>query len=204
MSEQGVAQDIDELLAEVEDPAYKLTKTSRVLVGKAIVLLDQHAEAEAELAQAIEDDRRLNREPLAPTLAARVQELEAEIEASKRSFRFVSIGRKAWADLVRDHPPSKEDRKRDARSDINSETFPAAAIAASCADPKMTLEQVKRLETAIGDPQWTVLWNDCLQANLGGLSTPKSLLAGTILRASEQFATTAASGESPDQSSLDE
>ena len=193
--------DITQLLAEVENDAYKVAKTSRILVGKATALLQEHADAEAALAQAITEDSRTNREPQAIACAERVREIEDRIEDAKTAFRFVAIGRRKWADLVALHPPSKDDLKRDARADINSATFPIAAVAASCADPKMSEDEARRLEMALNDTQWQRLWSDCLEVNLGGLATPKSHLAGSILRASEPSATTAANAGFPAPSS---
>ena len=116
---------------------------------------------------------------------------------AKSSFRFAAIGRRAWADLVAEHAPTRDDIKADPRSEVNPRTFPTAAVAASCVDPGMTLDDATRLEAALNDAQWTVLWDACLAANLGGVADPKSLIAGSVLRASEQFAITAANGESP-------
>lgn len=193
--------DIDALLDEMEEPAYRTSKTVRILVGKARVLLDEHEAADKALGQALEDDARLNREPQAPALAVQVAQLEQRVEDAKTAFRFVSIGRKKWADLVASHPPSKDVLKADPRAEVDPETFPVEAIAASLVEPLMTVEQVRRLEQSCDDAQWNVLWGACLAANVGGLESPKSVLAGSILRASELSVTTAVSAASLDQPS---
>lgn len=206
MTEPGELN-IDDLLAEAENPAYRLTKTARILMGKAVGLLEEHAELDRRLAEAVLSDTTasssLDHEAKAPGLAREVAALEQQIEDSKTPFRFVAIGRKAWADLVALHPPTKDDLKSDQRANINGQTFPPAAIAASCTSPTMTVEQVQRLEAALPDSQWMVLWDSCLAANLGGLTNPKSAIAGSILRESERSATTAANEGFHDPGSLD-
>lgn len=192
---------ISDILADVENPSYKRAATARVLIGPAVLLLDEHAELDRRLVEELERDRTENREPVAPSIAQAIAELQRQIEDAHTEFRFVAIGRRAWADLVAAHPPSKEDLKRDQRAEINSVTFPVAAVAASCASPEMTVDEVKRLEAGINDTQWALLWAKCLEANLGGATTPKSAAAGSILRASGLFATTAASEESLEASS---
>lgn len=88
--------------------------------------------------------------------------------------------------------------------DHNPDTFPIAAIAASAAEPAMTEDEVRRLEQALNNSQFDALWAHCLEANIGGLQAPKSVAAGTILRANAASASTAAREGSLDQSSSDE
>jgi hypothetical protein len=140
----------------------------------------------------------------APDLARQVQELEAEIDAAKVEFRFVSVGHRQWADLMAAHPPTREQKKLNPRSDHNPETFPVAAIAASCQRPELSVEEVQRLERALNDAQFNALWAKCLEANLGGLESPKSAAAGLIARLNVGSGTIAASGESLEASSSDE
>jgi hypothetical protein len=130
-----------------------------------------------------------------------VRELEDQMEAAKTSFTFRAIGRKAWADLVAKHPPTKAQLKVDPQADVDPESFPVAAIAASCVEPALTLEQAQRIESAVTDVQWRVLYGACLTVNVGTSDLPKSVLAGLILQTSERSVTTAASEESPAASS---
>jgi len=121
-----------------------------------------------------------------------LEALQGEMEAAKVEFRFRNIGRKAWADLLAAHPPTKEQRT-DLKTDHNPETFPVAAIAASCSEPAgMSEDAVRRLEAALTDSQFTVLWRACVDANLGGVEVPKSLAAGRILQVNGRSANTAA------------
>ena len=69
---------VEELLAE----AQPRRTTVRVLLRQD--LLQQHAQLEQELAEAIEADMRQNRDPVAPVVAARLVELEQQIEHAKK------------------------------------------------------------------------------------------------------------------------
>jgi hypothetical protein len=132
--------DIADILAQAENPEYVRVATARVLIRQD--LLARHEELDAELQAAIASDGMHNRTPRAPALAAELEALEAEVEAAKVEFRFRSIGKRAWADLLAAHPPTREQKKADPRVDHNPDTFPAAAIAASCVDPVLTLDKI--------------------------------------------------------------
>jgi hypothetical protein len=169
---------IDDLLAEIT----VREKTVKILLRQD--LLDEHARRDAELVATLNADTEENRDPLGPDLAKKLVEFEAEIEAAKRPFRFRAIGKKAWADLLAHHPPTRDQTTANPRLDHNPVTFPIAAIAASCVDPQMTVEQVSKLEERLNLAQFEMLWAGCLDANVGGgVDAPKSLVAGPIARA---------------------
>lgn len=138
-------------------------------------LLDQHAELDAQLAEAVSSGADV---AASTDLARQIGEIEASIEAAKVPFRFVAIGYRRWMDLLRDHPPTK----KHTGVDHNPETFPFAAVAASCADPVMTVEQVHQLVEPFSLVQWEGLWHTCLLVNRGGDQAPKSLMAGGLIR----------------------
>lgn len=180
---------IAEILAQAENPAYIRVATAKVLLRQD--LLARHAELDAELERAIVDDAQENRIPIAPRLAAELIELQQEIDAAKVEFRFRSIGKRAWADLLAAHPPTKEQKRADPRCTFNPVTFPAAAIAAACIEPKISADEVRRLEAALNDSQFDILFERCINAQIGGTESPKSLTAGAILRVSSQFESSA-------------
>lgn len=188
---------VDDLLAEIT----AREKTVRILLRQD--LLAEHARLDGELVEALNVDARENRDPQGPALAKRLVEFEAEIESAKREFRFRSIGKRAWADLLAKHPPTREQAKTNIRLDHNPETFPLVAIEASCVEPVMTLEQVAKLEDALNLFQFEMLWGACLDANVGGDASPKSLVAGPIARVNAEFGITHVNGASPEVSSLD-
>ncbi len=180
---------LDEILAQAEDPAYVRVATAKVLLRQDLVA--RHRELEAELAQAIARDASTNDPDRAPDISQQIVDLQAEMDAALVEFRFRNVGKKAWADLLAEHPPTKEQRDQ-LKTDHNPETFPIAAMAASCTEPAgMTVEAVRRLEAALTDSQFTSLWRACIDANLGGVEVPKSLAAGRILQVNGRSANTA-------------
>jgi len=196
MSDTG-GTSIDELLAE----ATARTVSVRVLLRQE--LLEQHTALETELQAALNADASENRDAVGPTLARRLVEFEAEIEAAKREFTFKAVGRKKWADLLAEHPATKEQKRVRDRLDHNPETFPVAAIAASCVSPKLTLDSARKLEDAINSSVFDELWQACLDANVGGSGSPKSLLAGSIMRANADLEKSRSSSGLPEASSSD-
>ena len=195
---------IGDLLDDLDSDAVRPSVTVRLVLGRAVALVDEWERLETDLARAgtgtddsLESDLH--------DLAELVQAKETEIDAAMTEFRFVSIGPKPWKDLVAEHPPTPADLKADPRAEVNPRTFFYAAIAASCQTPPMTVDEAERLYSSPGmsDGQWEELRAACLKSNVARYATPKSHLAGSILRASERSATTAAAGASLDLSSLD-
>lgn len=130
-----------------------------------------------------------------PATAARLVEIEAEIEADIIEIRMQGIGRKAWRDLLAKHPPTREQKRDTPAAEFNPDTFPFEVIAASCASPT-TADEVRALEakTWFNEQCWSELWGACLRANVVDPS-PKSLAASILLRseASSKRRTTTAS-----------
>lgn len=145
-------------------------------------LVDAHDKIERQLA----GQRQPNSGSLAGSaapdltdLARELQDLEAEIEANTVTYTVRSIGKRAWSDLKRQHPPTREEAKRGI--DANMDTFPPVAIAACC-DPEITVEQSEQLTQVLPEGEWNKLWAAVLGVNLGVLDTPKSAAAAAILR----------------------
>jgi hypothetical protein len=187
-----------EILAQAENPAFVRVTTARVLLRQDLIA--RHLALEADLAAAIARDATTNERDRAPEIAEQIESLQGEIEAAKVEFRFRNIGRKAWADLLAAHPPEK--KHKDLRTDHNPETFPIAAMAVSMSAPEGFDEDgVRRLEAALTDAQFTALWRACIDANMGGVESPKSMAAGAILRVNGRSESTAVPAASPDPSS---
>jgi hypothetical protein len=202
MTDSTAKPTIEQILTQAADPAYVRTTTARILLRQD--LLAEHDRLEAELTAAVQADAAENRLPEAPAISQQILDLEAEIDAAKIEFRFRSIGHRAWADLMAAHPPTKEQLKVLGRIDHNPLTFPSAAIAASCIDPAMTDDDVTQLERLLNDTQFNLLFVRCVEANTGGMDTPKSAAAGVIHRVNGRSANTPAPAASPAQSSLAE
>lgn len=131
--------------------------------------------------------------------AKRVAEVEEQIEAATRAFRFRALSRRRWRALLAAHPPRKQDKADGV--DFNPETFPVAAIAACAAEPSMTDEQAEQLADRLPLGEFERLWQAVVSVNLGASETPKSVLATAILRTNGASSTSAARGESPGASS---
>lgn len=196
-----MTRSIDEILAVAEDPAYVRVVTARVPFIRQ-ELRDEHAELARLLPTLVSDD--INDHPQRQSTAERLAAIEAEIEANTVEFRFRSIGIQAWADLLGKHPPTRAQQAGGRRLDHNEVTFPPAAIAASCVEPVMTVDDVKRLRQseAFDVDAWSRLWDACVRANVAE-PVPKAPLAGLILHRNGESATTAAPTASPAPSSSD-
>jgi hypothetical protein len=155
-----------------------------------------------ELAEAELFDANENRLPEAPPIAARIVELTDQARAAETEFVFQALGRRAWRDLVAQHPPKDSDKE--AGRDFDGETFPAAAMAACCTSPTgATLAQFEQLRDgdSIGDAQWNRLWATCNRANTGGSDIPLSEAAFALARGTEQKPAAQGTTASPEASS---
>lgn len=188
---------VDDLLAEIAPRE----AVARVLLRQDLVA--QHTALDARLQEAIADDARLNRDPLAHDIAAEIVALEAEMDAARRPFKFRAVGQRKWADLLAANPPTAAQRKDNPRLDHNPVTFPIAAIAASCVDPVLTEAQVYLFEERLDVAQWALLLGACFEANMGAGNLPKSGLAGAIAHTNAELGITSAPEESLEVFSLD-
>jgi hypothetical protein len=102
-------------------------------------------------------------------LQARKAELEAQMRAESKPYRFETIGDEAWSDLLAAHPP--REGKAD-REDFDPKTFPTALLAASAVEPTMTIEQAKRLFSRLALPQRNSLFGTAYSANMRGVEVP--------------------------------
>lgn len=160
-------------------------------------LLDEIETLEAQAEREREVDKRENRDPVAPQIATRIQELEAELADSEVVFTFQAIGKRALNKMVADHPPTDE-QKADAEQTgmvavRNEETFQPALLQASCIAPEgSTAEDWADICENWSLGQFTPLWQACLLATFGGADVgPKSLIASEILHGSAKNSTTA-------------
>lgn len=155
-----------------------------VPICQKAALLDEHARLEAQTA-------REGAGSLAGTGNAKaLADLEDRIEQASRPFTFRGLGKRGWADLLKAHPPSKDDLK--AGIDFNPETFPHAAIAECSVEPKLTVAQSQRFAEVLPQGEWERLWGAVLTCNLEEVSPPKSVLAAVARSMSNGSSTTAA------------
>lgn len=187
------AADFEQILAGVRP------KTVTVRVCLRGDLLAQHEALERELAQARRDDAVESRHDLAPGVARRLQELEAELDAAAVEFTFRAIGQKAWTDLLVQHKPNEE--HREVGYEFNPTTFPQVAMAAAAVEPMMTEAQAQQLFAAVNFGQWQQLWRGCLAVNVEGSTVPFSAAASAVLRGYETKSESLTNNESPAASS---
>ena len=83
-----------------------------------------------------------------------------------------AIGSKAYDDLVGEHPPAKGSKD----DTWNTSTFPPALIAASMADPVMTVEQAEELWTSESWSRGELggLFSAIVKLNVEGIDVPFS------------------------------
>ena len=151
---------IDDVLAQVRP------KTSVVKVCLRGDLLSQHRELEAELAAARRE---------APRIAQLIRDLEDQMDAESVEFTFTAIGQRAWTNLIAEHP------SEDPNYMFDRVTFPIAAVAASCSEPKISPEKAEALFNVLNVEQWGTLWAACWDANVEGVSIPFSAAASVVL-----------------------
>lgn len=190
----------DDVLAVAESPDHVRKRSVRVLLRQDLV--ERHAELDARLMSTPNEDGIGGAGAAVRETADEITALEAEIDSAQVTFTFRAVGHMKWANLMAEHPPTKDQLKANPRLDHNPETFPIAAMAATCVDPEgASVESFRRLEaSSLPISVFDTLWSACLDANLGG-GAPKSVAAGAIRRLSGRSASTPAPAASPDPSS---
>jgi len=177
--------------------AYEDLKAKRGKPTETVQLHTRHditkqiKDLERELSAAEDTDRRNKgmaaHKPQAPGIAEKIAALEAEAEADAIPVTFVEIGKKAWRDLEDEHPPTEEQNEELAEGKLrhNPETFPAAAMAASCVEPAgLTAEDFEAMGEDFGEGEFERLWNACILANFQRRELPRSERAYAVRRSS--------------------
>lgn len=122
-------------------------------------------------------------------LVDRLEQLQAEIDASVKVFKVQNQGWQAWADLQVMHPPTPEERATGLR--VHRETFDPASVALAAVDPPLTIEQAEQLKAKVPPADWEALigavWRvHGRQATAG----PKSLLLSALRPQSDESSDT--------------
>lgn len=150
----------------------------------ASVCFDRALVAEFEEAvHALDEATRDSKQMLAGIpveLENRVADLEKQIEGKTRELVFESIGRRAWKRLIADHPPTQD--ADDVRAGYNLETFVPAALARSCVEPGLTLEQAEWIITELPDAVYGAIVEACFRANLQGGDEKKAAATAAAAR----------------------
>ena len=191
---------IEEILATAESDDVRSVGVARIPMVPAS-LIAEHDELVERLDAVLVADT-LDPSPERIAEMERLDELVEQMKAAEVTFTFVSIGYSAWSKILGEHPPSRAQLETNPRLDHNPVSFPLAAMAATCVDPVMTYEQVKRLVAApvMTTANYNTLWGACRSANVSGV-TPKVTAAGLIRQLSERSARRRTTTESPSPSS---
>jgi hypothetical protein len=112
-------------------------------------------------------------------LAVRVQELERQMRAASRPFRFRALPRSKW-DALRKRFESESDR-----TGYDMEALAGPLVAASCVSPAMTEEKLDELREVISHGQFQELFGAAWDVNTGAVDVPFSLIASATLATPE-------------------
>ncbi|MFE7509754.1 hypothetical protein ACFU8I_00710 [Streptomyces sp. NPDC057540] len=108
-------------------------------------------------------------------IAADLKAVREEARAAEVPFTVRYIGDRAYSDLLAAHPSDDENEL------FKLETFTPALIAAACADPVMTLEQVKELFEVINEGEIKKLFEAAWDVHHASDVVPFSLAASALL-----------------------
>lgn len=116
--------------------------------------------------------RVLSEVPESHTLAEEHAALVEEAEASALDVVLKALGRKAWRELVAQHPP-REGHEGDKEVGVDESTFKDALISASIVSPEMSEDDLDLLSDADNDR----LYLTAFALNRGMAAGPKALPA---------------------------
>lgn len=119
----------------------------------------QRRELLKKIDRAKADDNKLNRNPQAPDLQKRLDQLDEEIKEYGVEFVFEDLGRKRYEELVAQHKPDEELLAQHPEAEFDPKTLAPALVAASLVSPEMTEAEVYEMwdEFSQGDTErlWT-------------------------------------------------
>jgi hypothetical protein len=147
-------------------------------------LLSELEQAESDLKkhEAAKKQTFLDEPSASQDAGSRVEKLRKKIEESRRMLVFENIGRGPWRELLRQHPPTPEQREQMGRDlDNNPDTFPVVALSASCVEPGLTKDQAEWLMNELPIAEFERVWAACIKANILGARDP-FVSTGNLLR----------------------
>lgn len=174
---------IEEFLAT----AAPRTDKVRVCARNDLVVRHRDLTIAARTALGVRPDALGSEHEISDEAAALLEEItavEAEQEQYTLTFELQAIGAQAWADLLRQHPPTKDQRG----FAHNPDTFPPAAVAACSEEPKLTVEQASRMFSTFESGEWSKLWIAAVSLNELETPHPKLPAAADLLRARQPSA----------------
>jgi hypothetical protein len=131
----------------------------------------------------------------AAALADRITAAAAAMEESAQLFTFRALGRLAWEALIEANLGRSETER------FNPTTFPVALVAASLADPEMTVEDVEALFDLLNEGQRDEMFAVAYNVNAEATSVPFSAGVSVVNRWRERKSKQPEPGASPEASS---
>lgn len=119
-------------------------------------------------------------------LAKQIAELEEAMREHTVDFRLQALPRGAWAKLVADHPPRRDDQnKLIDEAGFNADTFVAALLRKCLVEPRLDDDLFELLvNERLTDGQYEQLTTALWQLNRGTVSVPFSRAASRIRQGS--------------------
>lgn len=134
-----------------------------------------HEQAVASLDALIRDGLSDSLAAPAVEAAKKIRELEDAMRESSTTFRFRALGDREYRALKSAHPGTDG-------AAFNVETYPVALIAASSADPVMTVPDVERLFEVLSEGQRDELFGGAFIVNEGKAGVPFNESASAVIR----------------------
>ena len=179
-----------------------IIKKKRGVTEKVTIQIDgelasEILEARSQITLAEQFDRKHNEPDTAPKFQEALDELVESSKDTEIVFTFKALGRIAYDELVElpEHQATDEQKKEGVP--YNTDTFPAAIVAASCSDPLISVEEAVEI---FGNSEWNgaelqKLFFGALKVNTetadiplsrGGSNTTASLLSNLLSQSSEE------------------
>jgi len=187
-----------------DSPIDEILRKKRQHTQSVEVLVDPEIAAEIknlERQEIIEmrKDQKENRNPLAPGIRKKIEELEKESEEYVVTFVFKDIGRKRFEDLWRSCPPT--DEQKELGYQWNPDEFSPLIMAETCikagSSDGLTLEQAQSLYDEWSTAEAEMLAMTAINANMGVSSIPLSKTATGGTSDTDLSLITAPAEESP-------
>jgi len=128
--------------------------------------IEAYREAELEARRAAADS--LSGKPEAPEVP---EELVARVEAATIRFTLRALPRGKWTELVKDHPPRKDNRE-DRQVGFNEATMYEALLRACIIDPVPSDEEWAQIDEVLNQGEWIRLVQTAQNLNLQGSKLP--------------------------------
>lgn len=182
---------IDDLIATAQPQTEVVRVCAR---GELVPAHEEAVKALAEAAQA--DDSLAGVSPEVAAAAEAVKAIEDEQEAHTLSLTVTAVSRNRWANLLAQHPPTKEQRRIGHFADPAS--FPVAVVAECVVELEGDVSKAEKLADILSMAEWNKLESAALRLNGEETPHPKLAAATVILQTNGHSSTT-----SPPEASLE-